>query len=217
MWPFKKKLNNLPVRSLDDLKANTKILFIDDQRFNYVDALKEKDGWKNIARISDASSISQFEIKEAHIIFVDIQGVGKKLGFNDEGLELIQAIREQYPEKKIIMYSAENKGRIDGLHPAGNLVDYRLRKTASRYEFENTIERFAKEAFCIDNCVSHIREVFQRELGISKTDEEIKNVINILYSKNKYKDSSNIAKAFGLDNVGSIANIIQLLLTAFGA
>lgn len=81
MWPFKKKLNNLLVRSLDDLKANTKILFIDDQRFNYVDALKEKDGWKNITRISDASSISQFEIKEAHIIFVDIQGVGKKLGF----------------------------------------------------------------------------------------------------------------------------------------
>lgn len=217
MWPFRKKLKTLPTRSLDDLKANTKILFIDDLKFNYVDSLKEKDGWKNISRISDVTSISQFEIKEAHIIFVDIQGVGKNLKFKDEGLELIQAIRKQYPEKKIIMYSAENKGKIDGLHPAGNMVDYRLRKTASRYEFENVIEIFAKEAFCLDNCVSHIREVFQRELGISKTDEEIKNIIILLYSKNTYKDSHSIAKAFGLSDIGSIANIIQLLLTTFGA
>lgn len=206
----------IPARSMDDLKRITKILFIDDQNFNYITALKEKDGWQNISRIADPTSISQTELREAHIIFVDIQGVGKKMGFEDEGLGLVQAIREHYPEKKIIMYSAENKGRIDGLHPAGNLVDFRLRKTASRYEFENAIERFAKEAFCLDNCVAHIRTVFQRELGISKTDEEIKSVIQMLYDNGKFRDTSSIAKAFSLTNIGSVASIIQLLLLPIG-
>lgn len=210
---FNRKQNKtIPTRSIDDLKRITKILFIDDLNFNYITALKEKDGWQNISRISDPTSISQTELREAHIVFVDVQGVGKKMGFEDEGLGLIQAIREHYPEKKIIMYSAENKGRIDGLHPAGNLVDFRLRKTASRYEFENTIERFAKEAFCLDNCVAHIRIVFQRELGISKTDEEINAVIQMLYNNGKYNDPSSIAKAFSLSNIGSVASIIQLLL-----
>lgn len=215
MWPFRKKQCSIPVRTVDDLKRITRILFIDDLSFNYVSAIKEKDGWQNITKVSDISSLSQTELKDAHIIFVDVQGVGKKLAFDDEGLGLIQAIRTHYPEKKIIMYSAENKGKIDGLHPAGNLVDYRLRKTASRYEFENVIERFAKEAFCLDNCVIHIKEVFQRELGVSKNDEEIKSVVQMLYAKDTYNDKDKVAKAFNLNDVGSVASIIQMFLLPF--
>lgn len=209
---FKKKKKSIPERTIDDLKRITKILFIDDLTFNLVDSLKEKDGWQNVQKIKDVDSLSQTEVREAHIIFVDVQGVGKKLGFEDEGLGLISALRNSYPAKKIIMYSAESKGRIDGLHPSGNIVDYRLRKTATRYEFESTIERFAKESFCLDNCIMHIKDVFLRELGITKNDEEIRRIVEILYNKGTYNDPQKIASAFNLSNIGSIASIIQLLL-----
>ena len=82
---FKKKKKSIPERTIDDLKRITKILFIDDLTFNLVDSLKEKDGWQNVQKIKDVDSLSQTEVREAHIIFVDVQGVGKKLGFEDEG------------------------------------------------------------------------------------------------------------------------------------
>ena len=81
-----------PIRTIEDLKNNVNILFIDDIQFKTVDALKEKDGWRNIQKVRDIDSINQKELAEAHIIFVDVQGVGKKLSFADEGLGLILAI-----------------------------------------------------------------------------------------------------------------------------
>ena len=114
------------------------------------------------------------------------------------------------------MYSAESKGKIDALHPSGNLVDYRLRKTAKRYEFESVIEQFAKESFYLENCIQHIKDALQREFGISKDGSEIRAVIETLYRSGKYRDSTMIAKAFNLSNVGSIAGIIQLFFLPFG-
>ena len=104
------KKKAIPIPTLSDLKQKTKILFVDDLKFNVVDSLKTKDGWKNIQRVSDVDSITQTEVLEAHVIFVDVQGVGKRLGFADEGLGLIVALKETYPEKKVVMYSAESKG-----------------------------------------------------------------------------------------------------------
>lgn len=212
---FRKKRIEIPQRTIDDLKNITKVLFIDDQSFRIVQDLKEKDGWKNVSRIRDVDSLTQSEVKDAHIIFVDIQGVGKKMGFQDEGMGLIEALRQTYPEKKIIMYSAESKGKIDALHPSGNLVDYRLRKTAKRYEFESVIEQFAKESFYLDNCIIHIKETLQRELGVSKSENEIKEIIEKVYSSGKMSDTSAIAKAFSLNNIGSVASIVQLFLMPF--
>ena len=106
---FKKnKKKTIPTPTLPELKQKTKILFVDDLKFNIIDSLKDKDGWRNIQRVADVESISQSEVCEAHIIFVDVQGVGKKLGFADEGLGLIVALKETYPEKKIVMYSSES-------------------------------------------------------------------------------------------------------------
>lgn len=204
----------MPQRTIEDLKRITRVLFIDDQSFNIVQQLKDKDGWQNIQRIRDVESLSQPEVRDAHIIFVDIQGVGKRMGFVDEGMGLIQALRETYPEKIIIMYSAESKGKIDALHPSGNLVDYRLRKTAKRYEFESVIEQFAKESFCLDNCITHIRETLQRELGVSRNDEDIREAIQKLCNSGQFNNASDIARVFSLNNAGSIASIIQLFFSA---
>lgn len=209
-WNRKKRL--FPTRTIDQLKNTVNILFVDNEVFNLTTELKDKEGWRRLSVVQDISSLSQKELIDAHILCIDIQGVGKELGFNDEGLGLIVAIHEKYPEKKIIMYSAEAQGQIDAFHPAEGIVDERLRKSANRYLFETTIERLAQEAFCLDSCALTIKRVFSRELNIELSQEEIKTAIEKLYSTGKY-DNKSICKAFNLNNVGSVASIISLLMS----
>ncbi len=209
-WNRKKRI--FPTRTIEQLKNTVNILFVDNEVFNLTTELKEKEGWRRLSVVQDISSLSQKELIDAHILCIDIQGVGKELGFNDEGLGLIVAIHDKYPEKKIIMYSAEAQGQIDAFHPAEGIVDERLRKSANRYQFETTIERLAQEAFCLDSCALTIQRVFSRELNVELSQEEIKTAIEKLYSTGKY-DNNSICKAFNLNNVGSVASIISLLMS----
>ncbi len=209
-WNRKKRI--FPNRTIEQLKNTVNILFVDNEVFNLTTELKEKEGWRRLSVVPDISSLSQKELIDAHILCIDIQGVGKELGFNDEGLGLIVAIHEKYPEKKIIMYSAEAQGQIDAFHPAEGIVDERLRKSANRYQFETTIERLAQEAFCLDSCALTIKRVFSRELNVELSQEEIKTAIEKLYSTGKF-DNNSICKAFNLNNVGSVASIISLLMS----
>ena len=209
-WNRKKKI--FPTRTIEQLKNSVNILFVDNEVFNLTTELKDKEGWRRLSVVPDISSLSQKELIDAHILCIDIQGVGKELGFNDEGLGLIVAIHEKYPEKKIIMYSAEAQGQIDAFHPAEGIVDERLRKSANRYQFETTIERLAQEAFCLDSCALTIKRVFSRELNVELSQEEIITAIEKLYSKGKF-DNNSICKAFNLNNVGSVASIISLLMS----
>lgn len=208
---FRKK-KVIPHRTIEDLKNIVKILIVDNEPFSLENDLKEKEHWRNVTRIPDVESISQTEVKEAHIICVDVQGVGVIMGFPDEGLGLIKAIKETYPEKKVIMYSAETQGKVDAFHPADDVVDGRMKKTSTRYNFEVTIERLAKDAFCLENCVRHIKDLLYSEFNIDKDEKEISSLIQQLYSQNKPITNSLIEKVFNLQNAGSIASIISLLI-----
>lgn len=119
-------------------KSNLRILFIDDQhtKFKMVSILK-KSGWKNTNSVKDITDLDDYKAKEADIIFVDINGVGKTL-FKDEGLGLASALKKKYPEKKIVIYSSETKG--DRFHKALREVDDCLSKNAEPYQFINLIE-----------------------------------------------------------------------------
>lgn len=208
MFNFIKRRKKLPERSITDIKNGCRVLFIDDEKFKVIGRLKDKDGWKNTIWIKDVDSISQTEILDAHILFVDVQGVGKLMGFKDEGLGLIVAIKKHYPNKKVIMYSGESKGHVDTFHEAANLVDDRLRKTADHYEFETTLERLAKDAFCLENCIIRIKSTLHNEYGISMTESEIEKNITKVYNKSITED--NISKIFNIQNAAAIANILQL-------
>lgn len=208
MFNFIKRRKKLPQRSITDIKNGCRVLFIDDEKFKVVSRLKEKDGWKNTNWIKDVDSISQTEILDAHILFVDVQGVGKAMGFKDEGLGLIAALKKQYPNKKVIMYSGESKGHVDTFHEAANLVDARLRKTADHYEFETTLERLAKDAFCLEYCIIRIKSTLYNEYSISMSESEIEKNITKVY--NKSITENNISKIFNIQNAAAIANILQL-------
>lgn len=208
---FKKKSQSIPKRNLNEIKNGCRILFIDDQKFDIVDRLKNQEGWKNTTRIKDLDSISQTELLDAHIVLVDVQGVGKKMQCPDEGLGLIVAIKEKYPQKKVIMYSSESQGKIETFHNAWNLADYRLKKTSTQYEFNNVIEKLAKEAFCLENCVSRIKTILYNEYSISLSESEIEQKLNKVISNGFNKER--VESVFNIQNAAAISNIIQLFLS----
>ena len=128
-----------------DLKSKIHILFIDDDaKFQVVNILK-KAGWINTKRIKDVFNTDDAEVKCANILFIDIQGVGVALGFKDEGLGLALALKEKYPEKKVVIYSAESKG--DRFHAALRKADSFLPKNAEPYEFQQLVEDYGKEIY----------------------------------------------------------------------
>ncbi|CAH5069878.1 hypothetical protein [Serratia marcescens] len=121
-------------------RERTNILFIDDKKFDVVDILVNS-GWKNTSWIKDAKSLNQKEILNADIIFVDIQGVGIKMRFSEEGLGLAKALKEKYKDKKIVIYSAEQTG--NRFHEALRLVDDSLDKDSDPYIFEDIVEKLS--------------------------------------------------------------------------
>lgn len=115
-----------------------RILFIDDDtRFRVVKMLKGA-GWPNVKITRDIRDLGAPEVVEAQILFVDIQGVGKALGFSDEGLGLALALKEKYPDKKVVIYSAQTDG--DRFHRALNKADGALPKNADPYQFISLVE-----------------------------------------------------------------------------
>lgn len=210
-WPWSKPTAKLPERDLDEIKGLCKIIFVDDKAYPVIDILK-RAGWTNTRRLADVNSLDQHEVKEAHILFIDIQGVGKKLKFKDEGLGLIVALKEKYPSKKVVAYSSEDQGQVQAFSTGINVADYRLHKTADPYEFQFLIERLAKDAFSLTECIARLQQEILKQYG---TAYETDHIIKALKKVNSRKDFSMqaISKSFGLQDAGSIASIVQVFLT----
>lgn len=132
--------NKLEANSGKKNKDNCHILFIDDQHndFKMVSILK-KAGWSNTKAIKDLTDLDDHKAVEANIIFVDINGVGTQM-FADQGLGLAAALKDKYPTKTIILYSAEPSG--DRFDKNLRKVDSTLPKNAEPYEFISLIEQY---------------------------------------------------------------------------
>lgn len=210
LFKMKKETKKVPERSLDEIKNLCKILFIDDKSFPIIGML-EKNGWRNIQKVNDISGTDQQEVREAHILFIDIQGVGKKMKLPDEGLGLTVAIKKKYPNKKVIVYSAEDQGQVKAFHEGFELADSQLSKNAKSYEFQFRLEKFAKELFSLNECIERIKQELIKELGHSPQTEEIIQKIEHIYTDDN-TSVQNIAKVFNLQNAANLAQILQLFL-----
>jgi hypothetical protein len=127
----------------ESIKNTTHILFIDDEKFQVVSILKNA-GWINTTRVKNIKSVEDQTIKNAQIIFVDINGVAKELFPSDQGLGLAVALKKRYGKaKKVVIYSSE----VDGnrFHEAFRLADDQLAKNADSYEFQSTTQRLATQ------------------------------------------------------------------------
>lgn len=203
-----KRKQKLPSRDLDDIKTICSILFIDDHAFAVVDNLKVS-GWTNTSRIRDAESLDQQEIKHAHILFIDIHGVGRKLKFVNDGLDLIIALKERYPFKKIIAYSSEDHGQVQAFHRGLDVADARLSKNADYYQFTLLVEKFAREAFSLDECVQRIQSVISKEFGQTVNTQYVVRALERLMRRGSYTPGD-VSKAFNLQNAVSVAEMVKL-------
>lgn len=120
-------------------KNDVQILFVDNEKFKIIDNLK-KAGYVNTKLVRDITNLDCPDVTNSHIIFVDINGVGKTLFPSDEGLGLAEALKKRYSNKFIVIYSAQVHG--DRFHKALKTVDDTLSKNAEPYEFINLIDNF---------------------------------------------------------------------------
>ena len=124
------------------LKDHIRILFIDDDTKFKIIKILNKTGWKTKI-VKDIDNLDADVILNNHIFFVDINGVGVKLDFKDEGLGLASAIKQKYPDKKVIIYSSDQEG--NRFHKGLRSVDDFLPKNAEPFEFQQIIENFSSE------------------------------------------------------------------------
>ena len=130
----------------DEIRNLTSILFIDDDKqFRDIVQLIKSAGWRNTSFISNADIKDLYldKIIKAHIIFVDIKGVAKTLFNEEEGLGLADALKDKYPEKKIVLYSAYPEHKLT--HPAVRKVDAIIDKNAQPIEFIALIDDLSKQ------------------------------------------------------------------------
>lgn len=96
--PNEKKSSAL---SMDGMKAQTHILFIDDdKKFKIVTILK-RAGWLNTCFLPnpDVIDTNAEKIRNSHIIFVDVKGVGKTM-YEDKGLGLVVDLKKNILKRK---------------------------------------------------------------------------------------------------------------------
>ncbi|MBZ9612304.1 response regulator transcription factor [Rheinheimera maricola] len=141
-----KNYNEKKKKTLDEFKNETRILFIDDDTRFKVSKILIKSGWVHTKLIKDCETLDDIDIVNASILFIDVQGVGLAMGFNDEGLGLALAIKQKYPNKKVVIYSAETQG--DRFHKALRAADSFLAKNADPYEFQRLVEDFTVGLEC---------------------------------------------------------------------
>ena len=198
----------LPDRSPEELKNICRILFIDDGEFDVPDILINS-GWKNTKKVDDVESLDSLDIREADIVFVDIAGVGRKLRFSDEGLGLITALKEKYPHKRVVVYSAQRRG--NRFHKGLSDADARLAKNADPFQFESLVEKFARESFSLPDFIQRLKEILSRELSTDYPEDEIRRILHRIGYKRDYSSSA-VARAFKLQDAGSVASIVSLFL-----
>lgn len=129
--------------SVDDIKNRIQILFIDDKDdFKIIDILREI-GYR-VDYVPDIVDIDDNKIKNADIIFLDINGVGVAMKFKNQGMGLCGALRSRYgKDKKLILYSGETLGDIFD-HDAKQ-ADATLPKDSDLYQFISYITQYGKE------------------------------------------------------------------------
>lgn len=209
---FKKNEPHLEFREpdLETRKNKTNILFVDDNYFQVVDILK-KSGWLNTHSTHDIDNLDASIVKDAQIIFVDIHGVGKSLGFSNEGLGLVSALKKKHPEKRVIVYSSETKG--DRFEEDLESADKRIKKNADPYRFVSLVEEYSAEFFTLDRCIIRLQKILHSEFNTSLTEAEIKEKLAAIQNQGN-TNTNTVSKVFNLSNAGSLASLVSLLFSS---
>lgn len=191
-------------RSVSDIKQLARVLVIDDRKPKLVHDL-EKEGW-HVRYLKDLDRYENTELIDSHIICLDIVGVGQKLRC-DDGMGLVEGIKEKYPQKRILLYSSVREHDI--FDDAIDLVDVRVFKDGQPYQFIRAVEQLGLQAFDWKHCVKAIYERFGPMLGREMSLEDFEKRFTKCIRANGQLDIQGIAK-FALVGIDVAANMAQL-------
>lgn len=135
---FDKKNDTEELKTNSGITQVINVLFIDDDtRFKIVNILKKYPGI-NCQIIKDLEDFNTPSLVGANIVFIDIEGVGKILTPQEQGLGIVREIKTRYPNKYVVIYSSKIERNMT--HPAFKLADGVLYKEAQPSEFLKHIE-----------------------------------------------------------------------------
>ncbi len=125
---------------IHDLRKKTDVLVIDDEKFEPKEFLEG-----NNYRLTSKTDIDNVkDVSEYPIILCDIRGIGKKMSSSFEGAFLIKEIKENYPEKIVIAYTASQ------YDPSYNVylqrADNILSKSLSTEEWLDVLDKYIFQA-----------------------------------------------------------------------
>lgn len=130
-----KELNFDETKLIDRKKY--KILVLDDSGFPQLNTL-QKLGYKDIVVEEEYKSIEQFALYD--IIFCDINGVADDLDPIYQGAALAKQIKEVYPNKIVIIFSAVAQ-HLD-FNEYYNSVDGTIKKSLNGNDFSKEIDKW---------------------------------------------------------------------------
>lgn len=206
---FRRKNNNFNSKTTDELKRLTQILIIDDHD-NSLKKMLENENWTaNYAK--DLDNYSNQYLEKAHIVCLDIHGVGKKLKCAD-GLELAGYIKEKYPSKRILLYSSEPNHDI--FNKNIDIVDKRIYKDGQPYPFIKAIEELSMKIFDWKAVLEDIFQKHKNEFGSELTFEKFEKEMKKIANKDKF-NKEDVSKVLSASL--EIATRIIILTQAFMA
>lgn len=126
-------------------KDNVNILFVDDLDMPVVESLK-KANFK-VKKVKDLKDVDDAEVKNAQIIFVDFDGVGKFVSPQHQGAGLVKELKIKYGKSKyIVLYTAQPTLPTDtAMNSLFNIADARMRKDSDVTDFTEQIREALKK------------------------------------------------------------------------
>jgi len=152
-----------PDLSLDTIIHRARILVIDDQEFPYRTLFK-KDGF-NVDKWNDVTRLQDLEQGKYDVILLDLQGIGRRLSTNDQGLGVLRHLKESNPDQVIVAYSNADWGVR--YQPFFDLADAVLPKSADYLDFKRVVEECLQDYFDVNRYVSRFQTALA-EVGFSQ-------------------------------------------------
>lgn len=151
MFRFWRRSDAWPSLSLEEIRKRARLLVIDDEEFVYK-SLFENDGYV-IDKWNDVENLSKLEDNYFDIILLDVQGVGSALSA-DQGLGILQHIRERAPAQIVIAFSnADFSLKYQTFFERADAV---LSKGADYVEFKRKVDGLLVQRFSLGFYVNRI-------------------------------------------------------------
>jgi CheY-like chemotaxis protein len=147
-----------------EVVRRSRIVVIDDSEFPYL-KLFRRDGY-NMDKWNDVRDLPALERGEYDVILLDLQGVGRSLSSDDQGLGVLAHLRETAPAQIVVAYSnAEWSVAYQSFFESADAV---LHKTKDDYmAFKRTVDQLLTERFSVGFYVDRA----MAELGDMATDD----------------------------------------------